>query len=296
MASSQNCVILGPNFLDATYYTVTFTGGIGSWNGALPLANLKDPFLSVVARSTDATLASTKFEVDLGSTRNIRGVAFPYANVTQLAQIRVRLSNVSNDYSSPIADTGWQNWYPTIYPFGTLLWSDASFWFGTMQPEDALTAKMPWWWFWDTPQVARYVLIELSDTSNTAGYIDLPRLVIAPGYQPTLNMDYGAQIGLESMKVPTNTLGGAEVFQDGLDRRVARLSFRNLPQDEALAGLFDIGRKQSINSQVFFAFDPTNTFHRHRWAFLGRLRALPQSEWAVYGRVSQSIEISEVVA
>jgi hypothetical protein len=57
MAGSANCVILGPNFLDATYYSVAFTSGIGSWLSGLPLANLKDPLLSVVARSTNAALA-----------------------------------------------------------------------------------------------------------------------------------------------------------------------------------------------------------------------------------------------
>jgi hypothetical protein len=165
-----------------------------------------------------------------------------------------------------------------------------------MAPEEAASAKVPWWYFWDTPQSARYCLIEINDTTNAAGYIDLPRLIIAPGYQPTLNMDYGARIGLETMKVATNTLGGAEVFQDGLDRRIARLGFRNLPQDEALVGLFDLARKQSINSQVFFAFDPINVVHRHRWAFLGRLRSMTDSEWAVFNRISQVIEISEVVA
>ena len=291
-----NAMVLAPNFLDSTYYPATFTGGVGSWQSSLPLTNLKDPFLVNVARSTDATATNTQFEVNLGTARGIVGVAFPYSNVSLTAQIRIMLSNTSGSYGSPIADTGWQNWYPTIYPFGTLQWGDPSFWFGTMTAEAASSAKVPFWYIWTTPQTAQYMWVQINDTGNAYGYVDLPRMIIAPGYQPTYNISYGASITFESTKVAQNTLGGAEVFQDGLDRRVARLSFDYVPQDEALINLFDMARNQSINNQVFFTLDPATTIHKHRIAFLGRLRTMTGNIWNQPLTVNQTLEISEVVA
>ena len=62
----------------------------GSWEATLPLTNLQDERLAKVARATDATLASTKFDCDLGANQYIWAVAMPKHNMTRDGLYRVR--------------------------------------------------------------------------------------------------------------------------------------------------------------------------------------------------------------
>lgn len=84
-----NCIMGFPNYVDNTFYDVVITGG--DW--ALPLSNLKNPRLSLPAKSNGVTTDATQFEVDLGSPRDLTLSALPSTNATLVGQRRLRVSD-----------------------------------------------------------------------------------------------------------------------------------------------------------------------------------------------------------
>ncbi len=109
----------------------------GSWAASLPLANLETDLLYEVARSADATPASTRFMVDLGYSRVIDFLALLDANASISALVRIRLLNVdpATGAFALAYDTGLLDFIPAIEPFGVEDWG-AFNWGGKPPPGD----------------------------------------------------------------------------------------------------------------------------------------------------------------
>lgn len=289
-----NCILAAPNYVDteARFATVTLSGG--GWKPTLPLTNLRSRFLADVARSINVSPDSTKLVIDLGQERDIRVVAVPNAVVSRDATARIRgYSNAS--LTTLVCDSGVLPWYPVVYPFGTLPYPSASFWDGKLSAEDADGYPIPWIYIFPEAEIARYWLFEVFDSGNTTGYIDLPRIVLAPGWQPSINLIYGASVAWESETQQQNSLGGTKFYDVRKKRRIQQFSFDYLSQDEALARAFDFNFRQGVDKQFFFIFDPSDTFHLHRRSFLATMRQLSQFEYPVFDRMKVGFSIEEVI-
>jgi hypothetical protein len=106
--------------------SATLTGG--SYTNGLPLNNLKTRILGQVARTTDATNASSTFNIDFGVAKNIQVASLVNHNISLSGKMRIRASGeaaatniatMSEDFStwgagSPLAVV------QTISPGGTL--------------------------------------------------------------------------------------------------------------------------------------------------------------------------------
>ena len=288
-----NCIIAFPNYVDATYYTVAFSGG--SWQASLPLTNLKDPLLSKVSRSTSASLDNAQFDVDLGADRDVRLIAIPKHNISRLGKVRVR-GSTSASFATSVLDTGWRDVWQVVYPFGTLPYGHPSWWDGKLSAEDAQWAVIPFVYVHSAAVVARYWRVEIDDTANAAGYIELTRLFLSPGWQPTRNLAYGNQLGWETETKSGLSLGGARFYDVRPARRVIRFSVNHLDVDEALAWPFDMQQRLQVSTQVYFLFNPDDTAHLHRRAFLGTLRTLSPLEFPFHDINHAAFEIEEVIA
>lgn len=290
-----NCILAAPDFIfpDPAFATVSFSGG--SWLPALPISNLADPAFAVVARSTNTALASTQFWIDLGLPRLVQVVAIPQCNGSTACQIRVR-GCATKDTATVVTDSGWGPLYPIVYPIGTLLWGHPSLWDGLLSAEDAAIFPMPYVQVFAVPQSARYWLVEISDVANPAGYLQLPRIVVAPGWQPSFNLNYGATLTVEDNSPIQTSQGAAEFFDLRTKRRVVHFSIAYLPQDEALAIAGDLHRRLGVSGQLFFIWNPDNAVHIHRRSFLSRMRTLSALDAAVHGRMTAQFELVEVVA
>ncbi|MBN9529673.1 MAG: hypothetical protein J0H82_25935 [Alphaproteobacteria bacterium] len=290
-----NVLLAGPNYVDATFFTVSFSGG--AWQAGLPLTNLRDPQLAVVARSTNATLAATQFDVDLGTQRLVKALAIPFSNCSRSATYRIRSSTAAGSFVAPdlVTDSGWLDVYPIIYPWGTTLYGSASWWDGRMSPEEAAVSRMPIIQVFASPPIARYWRIEIADTSNPDGYIEIPRLVLAAGWQGSLNMAVGSGLGAETLTGSVRSLSGASFFDRREAARTAKIVFNFLPEDEAMASAFDLIRTIGIDQQLFFAWNPDDTVHRHRRSFLATLSQLASVESSTPDRFAASFELKEVM-
>lgn len=290
----SNLVLGYPNQVDATYYPVAFSGG--SWQASLPLTNLRDPRLARVARSTNAALSSTQFQVDLGISRPLRLFGIPKCNLSRNAKIRVRGSNTAGDFTTaPVYDTGWLDVWVIIYGQGSLPWGSPSWWDGKLAAEEAVDYDVAYIHVTTAEQTARYWLWEIDDTGNAAGYAELARLFMAPGWQPTVNMRYGAELGVETDTHVERSLGGVDYYDRHRPRRTVDLAFGHLPESEALSQAFEVQRRNGLDRQVFFVWDPADVANLHRRSFLATLRELTPLEFTRRGLANTAFRLQEVL-
>lgn len=263
-----------PLYSDASVsYTPTFSNG--SWVAALPLTNLQNRQLSKVARSTDATAASTKFDCDLGVARAVGVIALPKHNFTTAATVRVRGAS----------DAGFTS---VVYDSGTV-----AGWPSGVTVEDATGINVAFWRCPTSLQTARYWRIEITDTANPAGYVELGRVVIAGGYAPSYQPSYGALLGLESETVRTVTDGGGALYDARPVRRTQKFTIKDIGYAEAFGSAWKMQRQLSTSGQLFFVWDGDDTTYPHERCFLGVLQALSPLDYSEAAYVTAAYEVVE---
>jgi hypothetical protein len=271
-----NCAFGWPIYSDeGVLYTPTFSGG--SWSASLPVTNVADRRLSRVARSSNALAASTQFEVDLKTARDVGLVALLLPNISSVGTVRVRASNSAGSFGSPVYDSG----TVTVWPAGE-----------TAETMEGLTPV-----FVDLltlSSACRYWLVEITDTANTAGYLEVARLVLAKAWQPSRNMAYGARLPLETETERMVTDGASAVYNERPTRRSYEFDLALLPEAEIMDSGFELQRIAGTSRQIFFVFDPDDTGKRmQQRAFLSVLRALTAVDFVSYDMHSMPFQLVE---
>jgi hypothetical protein len=284
----SNAILAYGNLIDAA----AIYGG--SWLPALPLANLQDRRLGKLARSTNATTGSTQFDLNLGATKLVRVVALVNHNLSVVAQYRV-LCATDAAFVSVVADSGWLDVWPVVYPFGSLPWGSSSWWGGRTSDDIIAELRAPAAYTLAAATNAQYVRIEIADATNAAGYVQLGRVFVGDGWQPVRNMVYGASLAWENRSEVQEALSGAEYFNRRSTPRVARISFEGMSEDEAMAAALEMQRIAGVTQEVFFLWDPADTTHSLRRQFLGRLRTLSPIENPGPDRWRAPFEVKELL-
>lgn len=283
-----NTIIAWNNRIDGA----TLSGG--SWTATLPLANLKNRTLGKVARTADAATASTKFDIDLGVPRFTRLVALVSHNISLAGLVRLRGSDDAA-FATSVYDSGWGDAWPVVYPLGSFVWGDPRTWTGKYTADEIAGYTLTLPMLVPAATMARYWRVEIDDTTNAVGYLQIGRVMIADGWQPTHNMSYGASHAWETDTAVQRAKSGAEYFDRRAPRRVARFNIDWMNEDEAFANAFEIQRQMGIDKEVFYLFNPDDTVHLLRRAFLGRLRQLSPIEYPYYQTNKTAFEIQELL-
>ncbi len=240
-----------PIFSDpGVLFTPAYSGG--SWAAALPIANVADRRLGLIARSTDATTGSTTFDIDLGTPRAIGLLAILIPNLTKssVPTVQWKGSTVSN-FATLVYDSG----AVQAWPSGVTA--------EDVGPLHVWTPTLP-----VTPQTARYWRCSIVDTANADGHVDVARVIVAAGYQPTVNAATGAKAAIETDATRTFTDGGAAVYQERPTRRSDTFTVNKIAQPETFANIRLMQRILGISGQLFFVFDPTDTALMYERAYL----------------------------
>jgi len=103
---------------------------------------------------------------------------------------------------------------------------------------------------------ARYLSVQVNNRTNPAGFIDLARLVVSGGYQPTFNFSVGATVTTESETTRTVTDGGAAIYDTRPLRRIARFAVDNLEANEAWLSAWRVMKRLGASNQCFLVLDP----------------------------------------
>jgi hypothetical protein len=248
----------------------------GSWTSGA-LANLQQEYLSLVARSTDATTASTKMRVAFGGgATGVRLIGFARHNLSATATYRVKAGSTAganNVYDSGTLDV----WHSSIvaaekegYP-ATLTHDCGSV------------------------QTAQHWSIDFTDTTNIDGFVQLSRLWMGTTWTPTRSYAFGNSLGFEPRDVSEESLGGVLFHDRRTPRRVHRLSFKALTADEADGDLLDAMGRLGSAGQLWFVKDSTDTARGFKANGLYRFRRIDPITQAFKPLHETAIELEEVL-
>lgn len=283
-----NCIIAFPNRIDES----TLTGG--SYTSTLPRSNLLTSILSEVARTTDATAASSLVNIALTKARTIKLISILNHNLLPGTSPTYRIRGYSDaGMTIVLYDSGILPVYTRMFSTLTLNFEDANWWDGVPLTEDIAGYTWNITHVLTTATTAQYWKIELIDTTNAAGYIQFGRVFIAGAWQPVANMSYGASIGYETNTKISRARGGAKYFDVRTPYRVARFNLDFMTVDEGYAIAFDSNRILGLDKEVFYMYDAADTIHQLRRSFIGTLRKLSPIEQPYSTLTKTSYEIEE---
>lgn len=248
--------------------TATLSGG--NWNPNYPLTKLQQYGLSYPARSVDATLASTKFDIDLGADKVTRLIGVMGHNMTQDALARITGGDTPG---ATTYDSGWLNVWQPVYGAYDIPFESDGWWLGRLSAAEAALYRAKSLHDTGSNRLYRYWRVELNDTANPLGYIDLYRLYFGPLTSPTVNYSWGAAFGIEPRDSASETLGGARYPERRAGRRVFKWTVDALTDQEAFGWWLDMMNTLGSEGEVLVIPDPADISHRHRLDIWGRVRS-----------------------
>lgn len=275
----------------------TDEGGLsgGSWLPSLPLVNLQNRQVQKVARSTDASPASTRFVIDLGQARPIGVLALVVHNISVLGQVRVTASDVAG-FERVLYDSGAVDVWPAgMIPQALLEWEDDNFWLGTLSQQARAGYQSPFIHLLPVSQTLRFWKVEVLDGTNPDGYVHIGRLFMAAGWRPGRNFAYGNELVYEDPTPIEASLSGAEFFDSRAKYRVFRFSLPALTDDEAYSRVLELQRLAGISGEVLLVPDSDDITRMPQRAFVGRLRSIGALAQQLPARQGATFEIKELL-
>lgn len=185
-----------PNRID----DATITGG--SWIAGAPVTNVGTWALAETARSTNALTTSTKIRINHGAAVTARALVLMRHNLSSAATVRWMRGTTGG--GSDVADSGTVN----AWRFTPRAYDGAVYDVQVVQTSQTS---------------AQYDEIEIVDTGNAAGYIEIGRVFVGPAFAPTYNPNYGLVDGHEDLSVIGRAHSGAQ--WPAASRRLRKVQF-----------------------------------------------------------------------
>jgi hypothetical protein len=240
----------------------------GSWLAALPVTNVQNRVLSKVARSTNDDAASTLINIDLGSAQAVQAFGAINTNISASgATYRLRGSN-DNTFATSLYDTG------TVS--------------ANAQTPDLILGLA-------SAITARYARLEIIDTSNADGYIEIGRLFIGPALAPADNYSKGAEAGYQDRSGVQQSLGGIDYFDEKPVRRTFSFALDWLTVAEAYNQALELQRLCGITKEVLLIVDPADTTYNQKRHYLGRLQQLSPLKNPYLTNYQAGFEVLEII-
>lgn len=154
--------------------------------------------------------------------------------------------------------------------------------------------NLPWLAIAGEDQTARYWRVNIADSTNPDGYVDLGRLVVAGGFQPQVNMAYGAGLGFDNETVRETTEGGAALYDTRPTRRTLTGVLDLMPETDAYDEWFRLVTRHGLSGQLFVVYDPDDAAARSaQRSFLAVLRQLNPIEHPYHVRFRTAFSLIE---
>lgn len=290
-----NCMLLFPNLSDkpsGPFSGATLSGP--AW--AKPLDNMQRRESFFVARSDGTDPTKTQFDVTRDAERQVRVVVLCGTNLSITASVKLTAWYDDGSYSSPAP--GFPVYKDAFYAQAfteDLAWEDENWWDGKPLTEEVFGFTHNVIFILPMGIRAKNWRIEITDPTNPAGFVEIARLFMADGWQPSFNYSYDAELNYETDTQIETAMGGAEFFDRREPYRVHTIAFDYLPEEEALLKGLDLCRRAGIDAEVFWIANPDNERTLLQTSFLGRLRRLSGWRQAVFARANIGFEIKELL-
>lgn len=275
----QNLILVYDNFGDQA----TLSGG--SFFEALPLSNLQKQDISLVARSTDLALSSTRLTINLNGAREVRGIVIGPGNLSTAYLHRI------------IWDSGQTEWSQGAQrePWNTLPFEHHDYWTGLL-PWSDLERGMWLIHLFKTPIFTSSLTIEIDDRDNPDGYIEFGRLIIGRTWQPSLNYDYsGNGLGFLDHSLRVQTLAGNKISRRRINPRTFQFSLNHLRESELYRDGYDFQRIAGFDGEVFVIPDPDDLTFRDRRSFLATIQRMDPLTQSMFQRGGTGFQLEEII-
>jgi len=243
--------------------SATWSGG--SWSGDLTPANqLANRFIAAKARTTSA--AALTLTATLAASTSIDVVAIAGHNLTlNTATVRVQ----AGSFDSGAVTVAAAGSLPFLTPVFCCLLPAA--------------------------ETASSVQIDIADTGNADGYLEIGRVLIMQDAYPFTRQHivYPAYRGWADGTQITESLGGFQFPDQRPPRRMERFTLDGLTAAME-AGLWGAAGTEGLSGEVLFIHDQTQVDVSYDRMFLGRLRRLNELEMRSFGRNLVEFEVGEV--
>lgn len=260
--------------------TGTLSGG--SWLAGLPLANAEGAELAAVARSTDATTASTKLLFTAPATRLVQAVYMIGTNLSDAAQIRVSIGTTA--WATDIYAGAWVDaWHRTAI--------DAALVARGLEPVAIERARYPVGVCLPALVSAPFVGIEIDDTGNADGYVDIAHVFIAGAFVS----QWGAQPGIGLTMIDLSGISGADSGAvNTYRRRKQRSNTMSLTVPPEESALLDEWRHQIGTTETIFYLASRSDPERAQLAsYIGRCAEIGAIEYPYSLAHSMALRITE---
>lgn len=272
--------------------TATLSGG--SWASTLPLTNMQRRPLSKIARSANALAASTKFSVHLASpTYIVRKVMLWGHNISTTGTVRVYGGTTAG--ANDVYDSGSLPVWPSV-PSEDLEWEDDNYWLGTLSADEVEGYPIRFSCDVGGNLRAEYWTVEIVDTGNADGYVEIGRLWMGPFWSPSINYDTGDEIGWEPQSDEQRSRGGVLYFDEQSSVRTFAFQLGTLTDAEAYGSLMELQRVARNSREVVVIPDPGDATYGYKRDILGRLRKAERLRGLdIPGYRSAAIEVEELI-
>jgi hypothetical protein len=185
----------------------------------------------------------------------------------------------------------WQRVYDSL----DLNWEDDNFWLGTISADELEGYPTSVIHDIGSNIRARYWTVQITDTANTDGYVEMGRVWFGPQWSPQINYDYGASLGWEARSDAEYALGGTIYFDEKPPARIFNFVLANITQTEAFGTVLDIQRLLRNDREVVLIPDPEDNVRGFKRNFLGRLRRSDPITQTLFDRHSVAMEVEELL-
>lgn len=249
---------------------------------ATPSVNLKLDAKSLIWRSTGTSATLT---VAFGSSKSVRGVVLPFTNLTATATINVTAVGGTAYTTGAVLACPYMQadaWDSNYLPAGSNSYSYGG---GTY-------ARV---WF-PAAVTCTGLTIVITDTNNTAGYVEASRLVVGNYWTPTYNTSFGVSFSPKSLSTNTRTESGDLITNRGIQYNTMRFDLSWLtPADRAI--FTKILESNGINKPLLISLfpDASEDYNKEQtFQIYGKLSQLSDITHPMFSMYSSSIEIEEI--
>jgi hypothetical protein len=215
----------------------------------LPVENLQDQTRARLARTTG--LATPQYiRGDWPAQKAISAFALVRHNLTAGATLRLKLWDGHNQTGTLVYDSGdvslgegipgWGTFGWGVVPWGASIFSDWPVAFATL---------------WFTLVSALSFELQMTDSGNTAGYMEASRLFLGKYFEPLKNMSYGVDCHWEEDTEQTQTDGGTIRSDPFTPYRLWQFDLGSLTSSE-IASLMQFARNTGKRSDLFVSCYP----------------------------------------
>ena len=279
-----------PNYVP----TATLSGG--SWVPTLPLQHVQDRRLAVVAKSATLDPADTQFTITLPKRKRLHVLALASHNLSPAATVRARVYRDA-EKTDLIYDTGVQNVWPIVYMLNDVIWGDDNFWNRRLSEDDRSTYTPLSLLFFDERLIGTAVDVEINDSGNPDGAVELGRVILADAWQPEYNAAYGIQHGYDTGTTLTEARDTArtEYADEVTPKRTVSFDLKHLNEDEAFLRLHRLQRTQDIVGEILYVYSTAPSPANFARAMLCRQEALNPITHPYFANYENPMSLLEIL-